>query len=191
MKGSAAESSSAVVTPGRILPSSSRSVRTRMSPAAAILATSSGVLRMITGESVRRSVVESGGAIVVPAKDAGRAQWRSHGPDRGRTQGRRGPAGSARNLRTGPLRGDPAHQQQRSRHDEHRPERLLLLAALALLDVGRGHLHHPALPEAGARQPELDVLVPRVEEQQERLVAHRLTLGRDLLQLVAVEEHAE
>src|SRR4051812_5676780 len=49
MKRSAAASSSAVVTPGRTLPSRSRSVRTRMSPAAAILATSSGVLRMITG----------------------------------------------------------------------------------------------------------------------------------------------
>src|SRR4051794_20280497 len=103
MKRSAAESSSAVVTPGGILPSSSRSVRTRMSPAAAILATSSGVLRMITGESVRRSVVESGAAIVVPAKDAGRAQWRSHGSDRGRTQGRRGQAGCAADLRMGPL----------------------------------------------------------------------------------------
>src|SRR4051812_17897293 len=49
MNRSAAASSSPVVTPGRTLPSSRRSVRTSTSPAAAILATSSGVLRMITG----------------------------------------------------------------------------------------------------------------------------------------------
>src|SRR3954452_17811501 len=45
---SAARSRSAVVTPSRTLPSSSRSVRTRMAPAAAILSISAGVLRMIT-----------------------------------------------------------------------------------------------------------------------------------------------
>src|SRR4051812_49247797 len=48
MKASAALSSSPVVTPGRTLPSSSFSVRTRMSPAAAILSSSSADLRMIT-----------------------------------------------------------------------------------------------------------------------------------------------
>src|SRR3954469_9030591 len=47
MNFSAASSSSPVVTPGRTLPSSSLRVRTRMSPAAAILSISSGVLRMI------------------------------------------------------------------------------------------------------------------------------------------------
>src|SRR5215210_2861023 len=45
---SAARSRSAVVTPSRTFDSRSRSVRTRMAPAAAILSISSGVLRMIT-----------------------------------------------------------------------------------------------------------------------------------------------
>src|SRR4051812_35183345 len=56
MKVSAALSSSPVVIPGRTFPSSSLSVRTRMSPAAAILSISSGDFLMIncgrSGESL-------------------------------------------------------------------------------------------------------------------------------------------
>src|SRR3954470_7819701 len=51
MNFSAAWSRSRVVTPARTLPSSSRSVRTRMSPAAAIFSISSGVFLMITARS--------------------------------------------------------------------------------------------------------------------------------------------
>src|SRR3954464_5224792 len=55
MKVSAALSSSPVVTPGRTLPSSSLSVRTRMSPAAAILSISSGDFLMIKSGCSRDS----------------------------------------------------------------------------------------------------------------------------------------
>src|SRR4051812_26971948 len=51
---------------------------------------------------VREFGVESGVAIAVPAKDAGREQCWKHGTDRGRTQGRRASVGSASSLRTGP-----------------------------------------------------------------------------------------
>src|SRR3954468_23363183 len=51
---------------------------------------------------VREFGVESGVAIAVPAKDAGREQCWRHGPDRGRTQGRRASVGSASSLRMGP-----------------------------------------------------------------------------------------
>src|SRR5207248_2633994 len=80
---------------------------------------------------VRKSRVESGGAIVGPAKDTGRAQWQRHGPDRGRTQGRRAPAGSAWDLRTGPL------QLEELRRVEEGPDLLgrLLLARLERLAV--------------------------------------------------------
>src|SRR4051794_25201903 len=49
MNASAAASSSAVLTPGRIFPCTRLSVLTRMLPAAAILSISSGVFLRITG----------------------------------------------------------------------------------------------------------------------------------------------
>src|SRR4051794_30284298 len=85
MKVSAALSRSPVVTPGRTLLSSSLSVRTRMSPAAAILAISSGDLRMIKGG-------RSGGSRRgwpgedQSRKDAGRRSGRSPPADRGRSE---------------------------------------------------------------------------------------------------------
>src|SRR3954462_1635414 len=73
--------------------------------------------------SVRESRVESGPAIAVPAKDAGRAQWQSHGPDRGRPQWRRASVGSAADVRRSPLRPDLRADRARA----------VLGAALALL----------------------------------------------------------
>src|SRR5215210_538506 len=55
MKRSAATSRSAVVTPGRTLDSTSLSVLTRIPPAAAILAISSGLFLMITTPAPRRA----------------------------------------------------------------------------------------------------------------------------------------
>src|SRR3954451_7940428 len=66
---------------------------------------------------VRSSGVGPDAAIAVPAKDAGRAQWRSHGPDRGRTQGRRASVGSAADERTGPLGHVHAHRAGGARDD--------------------------------------------------------------------------
>src|SRR5689334_11102903 len=72
MKRSAAWSSSSVVTPGRTLPASRSIVRTRISPARAILSISAGVFLMIMGsetffEPQRREggpdvIVDLGGA---------------------------------------------------------------------------------------------------------------------------------
>src|SRR3954454_10197308 len=75
MKRSAAWSSSSVVTPGRTLPASRSMVRTRMSPAGAMLSISAGVFLMIMGsepffEPERR---EGGPDVVVDLGRAARA----------------------------------------------------------------------------------------------------------------------
>src|SRR3954470_11548055 len=75
MKRSAAWSSSSVVTPGRTLPASRSMVRTRMSPARAMLSISAGVFLMIMGsepffEPERR---EGGPDVVVDLGRAARA----------------------------------------------------------------------------------------------------------------------
>src|SRR3954462_8855830 len=86
--------------------------------------------------------------------------------------------------------GAPAPEhEQRARLDLAAAQRRLLLVAAVL--VAGGQHDRPAAAEALVGQPEVDVLVAGVEQQQERVVDDRRAVGRDLPQLVAVEEHAE
>ena len=59
------------------------------------------------------------------------------------------------------------------------------------LDAAGRELDLPARAEAAGGQAERDLLVMRVEEEQERLVAHRLAALRLRGELVAVQEDAD
>src|ERR671932_1463364 len=61
MKRSAARSRSAVVTPGRILPASRSIVRTRISPARAILSISAGLFLTIMGRPMLEALFQPQG----------------------------------------------------------------------------------------------------------------------------------